>query len=399
MEHLLNKYVTGSITEEERLVLNKMINSPEYAGILEQIIDTELHTRAVEGEGHEALLSMIQQRLKLAIEKDKKSTSVDEKNQKPPRRIFYIARVAAVFLLLIAGGVYLWLNNGSKINTERDGGMGNAATDNRLKPGGNKAILKLADGTEIVLDSTGAGTVTSQGGVKVIKLADGGLAYKKTNGSRSGEVLYNTISTPKGGQYQLVLADGSRVWLNAASSLRFPTTFSDNQREVQLTGEGYFEIAPDRSMPFHVKINEMDIQVLGTQFNVNGYQDEGAIRATLVEGSVKVNHRGKESKLKPGQQAMLNNDGNIHVSDNVDMEEVVAWKNGRFQFTNADIKTILRQASRWYDVEFNYASDISQRFSGQIPRNVNAEELLKILEFTDKVQFEIKGSTIMVRPK
>ena len=265
-----------------------------------------------------------------------------------------------------------------------------------IVPGGNKAVLKLSDGTEILLDSAGQGTLAQQGSAKVIKLNDGQLSYQSKGTVR--ETLYNTITTPKGGQYQLVLADGSKVWLNASSSLRFPVVFSGEQRLVELTGEGYFEITKNERMPFHVQANGVDVKVIGTHFNVNAYTDESATRTTLLEGMVSVAQNNQTRTLRPGQQAAVNNAGMVVLND-VDIEEVVAWKNGMFQFKSADIGTILRQAERWYDVHFVYEGEISKEpFSGQISRNVNADQLLKILEIAGKVKFEATGRTIVVKP-
>jgi ferric-dicitrate binding protein FerR (iron transport regulator) len=216
-------------------------------------------------------------------------------------------------------------------------------------------------------------------------------------------LAYNTIATPRGGQYQLVLADGSKVWLNASSGLRYPTAFTGKERRVELTGEGYFEVAKNASMPFHVQVNQMDVEVLGTHFNINAYDDESAVKTTLLEGSVKVVKREtanvKENPivLQPGQQAEMKPHSPLAINHSPNIEEVMAWKNGLFQFKAAGIETVLRQAARWYDVEFVYKGNIPEKFSGQISRSANAEQLLKILELTGKVKFEINGKTIIVK--
>jgi ferric-dicitrate binding protein FerR (iron transport regulator) len=195
----------------------------------------------------------------------------------------------------------------------------------------------------------------------------------------------------------LTLADGTKVWLNAASSLQYPATFSGKTRKVMLTGEGYFEVAKNTAMPFHVQVNTMDVEVLGTHFNINSYANESAIRTTLLEGSVKVEEGRQVRTLQPGQQAAVVTNDEMKVLDHADLEEAVAWKDGMFQFKGADIETVLRQAERWYDVQFDYKGGIAVRFSGQISRSANAEQLLKILELTGRVKFEIHGKTIVVK--
>ncbi|MRG47957.1 DUF4974 domain-containing protein [Chitinophaga sp. SYP-B3965] len=268
----------------------------------------------------------------------------------------------------------------------------------QVVPGGNKAVLTLADGTQITLDSTGNGAIASQGNVQVIKLDSGQLAYNAAKGGKGNEMSYNTLVTPRGGQFRIILPDGSKVWLNAASSLHFPTAFNGKEREVQLIGEAYFEVAKNPQMPFKVKVNEMAVQVLGTHFNVMAYPDEANIKTTLLEGAVKIQHGAKAVQLKPGQQAQLNTAGNISVNEGVDMEEVVAWKNGYFHFNHESLEGMMRQIGRWYDAEITYEGNISDReFGGKIERGSDITEVLKILELS-KVHFRIEGKKIIVTP-
>lgn len=269
-----------------------------------------------------------------------------------------------------------------------------------LVPGGDRAVLTLADGTTIVLDSARNGILTRQGSIAVLKLNDGQLAYNNGTSSTT-KITYNTIATPPGGQYQLILSDGTKVWLNASSSLRFPVTFlTGKDREVELTGEGYFEVAKKVKSPFRVIAGDMKVKVLGTHFNVNAYDDEANIRTTLLEGRVEVSAGKEMQMLTPGQQARLDN-GTDHfkVVDNIDTEEVMAWKNGYFQFNGADLHTILRQAARWYGAEVAFLGQINETFSGEMPRSENLSQLLDILKATGKVEFEISGKRILVKPK
>ena len=198
----------------------------------------------------------------------------------------------------------------------------------------------------------------------------------------------------------MVLADGSKVWLNAASSLRFPAAFTGKERKVELMGEGYFEVAKNASMPFKVEVNGMEVEVLGTHFNINSYNDEPAIRTTLLEGSVKINKNNTTSLLKPGQQAEVNSAGEVRIINDAGIDEAVAWKNGKFQFDRADIYAVMRQIARWYDVDIEYkGAAIRSHFGGTISRNVNLSQVLNMLHLTGEVKCEVNGKKIMVMPE
>lgn len=291
------------------------------------------------------------------------------------RPLYKWLSVAAVLLLLMGGGYFLLAPKEQTNVAEKNKGRPfNPLTD---LPGGDKATLTLADGRTIVLDSTNNGAVSNEGGVKVIKL-DGQLSYAAV--SKTFRVLYNTITTPKGGQYQLVLSDGTRVWVNAASSLRFPTAFVGDERSVALTGEGYFEVARNETKPFRVTVGGTDVQVLGTHFNVMAYEDEPLLRATLLEGKVRIKNGNGLALLMPGQQAQINKSGVVAVDKNADTEETVAWKNGLFHFKNADVKTVMRTLARWYNVDVVYQGDVSKkRLTGKFYRNVSISQVLEIL--------------------
>jgi ferric-dicitrate binding protein FerR (iron transport regulator) len=223
------------------------------------------------------------------------------------------------------------------------------------------------------------------------------LSYN-TLKNKSSEVLYNTISTPRGGQYELMLSDGSKVWLNAASSLRFSASFVGKERKVELLGEAYFEVAKNAAMPFKVKVHGMEVEVLGTHFNINSYDNESMIRTTLLEGSVKINKNNSSSLLKPGQQAQMNKAGEIKIINNVDVEEAIAWKEGKFQFDKADIHDIMRQLARWYDVDVEYKGTVSSHFGGTISRDVNLSQVLNMLHLTGEVNFQIQDKKVLVMP-
>lgn len=385
-ESLLNKYLSGSITEEECVLLSRMLDEKQHRENLAAIMDKELEERAFESEEDTGLLIQIQENIQKRIKENRTTSKVVGLNW---RRL----AAAAVFILLAGAGAYLlWNSNSDRKREVAKHTQPKPVQD--IAPGSNKAVLQLADGTEILLDSAQDGTLARQGVVEIRKLDNGQLAYQAQQGKPEA-LLYNTITTPKGGQYQLVLADGTKVWLNAASSLRFPAAFAGKERVVELKGEGYFEVAKNATKPFHVRVHDMDVQVLGTHFNVNAYTDETVMRTTLLEGRIKVSKGDQSRLIKPGQQA-ANQNGSIDIKEDVNLEEVMAWKNGMFQFKSADLETILRQAARWYDIEVEYRGKIADRFSGQISRNVNISQLLKILELTGRVRFEIEGRKIIV---
>ncbi len=303
---------------------------------------------------------------------------------------------ASVGLLLLIATSYFLLNNEKKLL------LTTIASDNKgqqdIAPGGNKAILTLADGTKVILDSANNGAITKQGNVTVIKMNDGLLSYEKSAG-KDVEVVYNTISTPRGGQYQLVLADGSKVWLNAASSITYPTAFAGNERKVSMTGEAYFEIKHNEQVPFLVKVGSMEVKVLGTHFNIHAYGDENNISTTLLQGSVLVSEGIQKVKLEPGQQAQLHTPNKkLQTIGNVNLEEVMAWKNGFFQFNNAGVDVVMKEISRWYDVEVSYPQGIpNEKFWGSIRRDQNLSDVFKVLQESGG-HFKIEGGKVEVLP-
>jgi transmembrane sensor len=307
-------------------------------------------------------------------------------------------RMAAASLigLLVLGAYWQWNSRKADI-TRLSSPVKRAApslvTD--IPPGGDKAVLTLADGSAIVLGDANNGALARQGNTRIVKLG-GKLSYDAA-GAPAAEVLYNTIATPRGGQYEVDLPDGSKVWLDASSSLRFPTAFAGKERRVEITGEAYFEVAHNQDMPFIVKVGSSEVQVLGTHFNIMAYAEEAALKTTLLEGSVRFVNGSNASLLVPGQQAQLNKDGRQKVENGVDVGEVMAWKNGLFHFENADIETVMRQLSRWYDVEISYRDRrAGNLFFADIPRSTNLSDALKALMLTGKVHFEIQGKKIIV---
>lgn len=301
---------------------------------------------------------------------------------------------AAVILLFAVSGIYLWLNHNNQVQQLAQSKRVSNEAKVSIVPGGNKAMLTLSDGSSIILDSTHQGTLVKQGNAKVMKLNSATLAYSADN-AKDQEIVYNILSTPRGGQYQLILPDGTKVWLNASSSIYFPTLFKGKERNVTVTGEAYFEVAKNAAMPFNVTVKDMKVQVLGTHFNIMAYNDESSMNTTLLEGSVKVSKGYLNETLVPGQQSRINEIGDIKVV-NANIDEVMAWKNGWFQFNAYDIKQIMREISRWYDVDIEYEGKIpSGHFSGMMSRENDISQVLKIME-AGSVHFKIEGRKVIV---
>ncbi|MFB6454232.1 FecR family protein [Chitinophaga sp. Hz27] len=310
----------------------------------------------------------------------------------PPRRIAWYYAAAAITLLIIGA----WLYKASSY-TAPDVIIA-SSTQADVKPGGNKATLTLADGSVITLDSAGNGVLAQQGSTRIKKLANGQISYEGA-GTKDGKLLYNTMSTPLGGQYKLMLPDGTLVWLNAGSSITYPAAFAGNERKVTITGEVYFEVASMADKAFIVQAGNTHIMVLGTNFNINAYTDEESIRTTLLQGAVKVSSNNKEHVLQPGQQSSIKANGDIQINDHANTQQVVAWKDGYFSFDNADLATVMRQLARWYNVEVSYDGQLPARtFSGDIGRNLTLDQVLKGLAKT-RIKYRIEnGNRIIILP-
>lgn len=384
---ILDKYQDGTASRAEKALIEEYYRRLEMAGT------TEL-TSEEEGALKEAMYKQIAARAW-----EQKATIIPIK-----RKSYNIVAAAVVMATMIGAGSYFWI---FKKPTAMPSPTGTVQVKPRdLPPGRDAATLTLADGKTIILDSAN-GAISKQGSATVIN-NNGRVSYANANGNEGQPaVVYNKVSTARGNQYQLVLADGSKVWLNSASSLRFPTSFTGNRREVELDGEGYFEITKNAAKPFHVKTRTQDIKVLGTHFNVNAYSDEAAVKTTLLEGSVIVKSEAGGQKpeataqnsvtLKPGEQAVLsqaNSPFTIHHSPDID--QVIAWKNGWFEFDDTDIKTIMRQISRWYDVDIRYETKTNnEKYGGRISRNLNLSNILKMLE-NYGVHFRLERKTLYV---
>jgi len=315
----------------------------------------------------------------------------------PPAKSRHIIRYAAAAAILV--GLLLsipLLKQRSHINNDP------AITSqykNEVHAGGNHAILTLADGSKLVLDSTKTGLLSVQGKAHLTKVGQGSLVYQtRTTTDDHSITSYNTIATPAGGQYQVTLADGTKVWLNALSTLKFPTSFNGPARTVELKGEAYFEVAQNKNKAFHVLVNSLDVQVLGTKFNVNAYSDESSLKTTLLEGSVRLVKDNRSLILAPGQQGETIPTGGLSLIRDANTDEALAWKNGYFSFDDADIHTVMRQLARWYGIQVKYeGSPTRTLFWGKMGRDLNLTQVLTGLD-KSKVHFQLEGTTLTVLP-
>ncbi|MEJ2884306.1 FecR family protein [Pedobacter sp. GR22-6] len=369
LDILVKKYLDNTCSPQERAALESWYNK-----------ETEL------SEVHED--SVDYQKLESAIWKSL------EKDTQLPRRINWPVISGAAAVLLLCSVLYFHNPQQATQPVKQEN-----QTVNRILPGGNKAELLLADGSIVPLSDANTGLLAKQGEVTISKPEEGRISYQASAAQTEENISFNTLRTPKGGQYQIDLPDGTRVWLNSASSLKFPTAFSDVERRVEVSGEVYFEVAVNKKKPFKVASAGQTVVVLGTHFNVNAYPEERLIRTSLLEGSVKVISERKSVTIKPGQQTVFDTQTQETTVQDMDADAVLAWQKGYFQFNNEDIRSIMRKLSRWYDIEVEYSDKfIDQRFNGSVSRFEEAAKVLRMLEYTGTVHFKTKGRRVTVMP-
>ncbi|MGX5821027.1 FecR family protein [Chitinophaga lutea] len=359
LEELTGRYLDGTATDAERRMLD---------AYYEKMGATPVESETVPSD---RMLAAILEQTGLRRER--------------PRLVWLRRAAAAAAVVLVAGGTWFFL--------QREQHPGDHTIVANIPPAADRAVLTLANGDTLVLDESVARTIGKQGGANVARQADA-LVYQGEG--EAAAPVFNTLRTPRGGKYRLTLSDGTTVWLNAASSIRFPAQFDNRERRVRITGEAYFDVAQNASAPFIVEVDDRaDIRVLGTQFNVNAYTDEPTIITTLVSGKVQCLSGSSSTTLVPAQRAVIAG-GRIDVQL-ADVEASTGWKDGYFRFREADIKTIMRQVSRWYNVDVQYEADIRHLFVADIPRDAPLPEILKLLTLTDRVHFEVKGSVVTVK--
>ena len=391
---LIKKRIDEVLTEDERTELNAWVNLSDE----NKLRLHELTERSIIASKLEQFVAYNEEKSWVKL----KSQCLYEEAPIIPmkrRNKWWMYAAAAAVLIFVIG---YWLV--PRFARDDKGDKEIATQEQRFRndvkpPALNKATLTLEDGRVIVLDSLGNGAIAMQSGARISKVNDQ-LNYEKVLRSAQDDKLrYNTLTVPKGSKpVKLILADGSGVWLDAESSLTYPTAFVGKDRIVEMTGQAYYEIKKDAVKPFTVKkkADDASVQVLGTHFNVNAFDDEGSIKVTLLEGSVNVRKAGSEKIIAPGQQAQIDLDGRITLVKNVDIGQVMAWKNGMFNFKGARIETIMREVARWYDVEVVYEGKPKDEFVAPISRDVPVSKLLKLLEMTEKVKFRIEGRKVVV---
>jgi ferric-dicitrate binding protein FerR (iron transport regulator) len=381
LRFILEKFNEGTASAAELAELEQLLNDPEVASSLDELWD-KIPAAATffEESKSEALLAGIEARNQQAQRLHQGRTK---------RMVFSMA--ATIVVLLTA--IVLYLN----ISTDKNKNVLASTPEApvRITPGEDKAVLVLADGSTIRLEEKEQRKIPVQGNAHITRI-NGQVIYASKNANAGTPVLYNTLKTPQGGQYQLQLADGSKVWMNAGSSLRFPTSFQEKERIVELTGEAYFEIAKDAQRPFRVTVNDMQVNVLGTHFNIMAYENEAATAVTLLEGAVNVAHHQRSVNLQPGQQAQSGNNIQLKVLNNIDTEEAVAWKNGYFLTNHTSLPVLMRQIERWYNVDIVYEGKVpDKKFGGKIPRKSDLQEVLKVLELS-KVYTKLDGKKLTI---
>lgn len=395
IERLFQKYIQNECSPVEIEILLQYFSSAENQYFLKSLLKKESlsNDELTEDSNHSSLLKETFDKIKSEIDDNKKQQSAIVI---PFYKKAQFRAAAVVLLFLLGSTVYYSLHSqdGKAIAVEK------VQPFKDIEPGKNSAVLTLSNGAQILLGNARNGTLAQQGNMKVLKM-NGRISYTKAAANKNEKPVYNTIATTRGNEYQLILADGTKAWLNAASSIHFPAAFTGNERRVEITGEVYFEVAHDRSKPFRVEFSNAsgrkgEVEVLGTHFDVNAYPDENAIKTTLLQGSVKIRQSDKIQMLSPGQEAIISSDA-ITLKKDVDVAQVTAWKDGYFLFNNTDIQTIMRQVTRWYDVDVNFEGKIpADGFTGKISRNVPLSKFLRILELNDlKVRTEGRIITVI----
>lgn len=399
IKYLFNRYETGTATDEEKAELLDWFDDHRNKEVVNEYFMQEM-------QEERAFNALDKEEWRPVIEKILAGQKGKLVNIPGRRRILSRITAAAAILLVLAGGYWFFVHR-----PEEGKSMNKTAVNvyhDVKAPQVNRAMITLANGQRVFLDSAANGLLARQSSLTIVKTGDGQISYQQlTNGQpaygagtqprfKSRELIYNTLSNPRGSKVvDMILSDGSHVWLNSGSSITYPVAFTGIDRKVKVDGEAYFEVAHDPSKPFIVSNGDVDVQVLGTHFNVNAYSDETAIEVTLLQGEVRVSKGNLSALLKPKQQARISHE--ISVTNDIDTDEVMAWKDGIFLLDNTDLPTIMKQISRWYDVDIVFEGTITnKRFGGGVSRNSPLSEVLKLLE-ANGLHFELEGKTLKVK--
>ncbi|HKH61715.1 MAG TPA: FecR domain-containing protein [Flavitalea sp.] len=401
LNFLLRKHIAGTLTEDEKIELSTFVNRKQSKEAVVIALEDLLLQHTPEQEYDEKrFMPLVKGILSADGTSDSQQVIVDSipvpnTREKPAGKKIWWLLIIAILIAAAAFAYFYYFRASDSTTTSQNN---NTPIENDAAPGGNKAVLTISDGKTFALDSAKTGLITQQGNVRLTKAKNDELRY--TGSSHLNEaIMFNTVSTPRGGQYQILLSDGSRVKLNSISSITYPVSFSGSERNVTITGEVYFEIADNAGMPFKVRAYDMEVEVQGTDFNINAYTDEPAMKTTLLKGSLKLNKNSSKQVLQSLQQGQFDNEGNFTLEKNVDVNEVMAWRNGMFNFNNADLKIAMRQIGRWYDVDVIYeiGARMEQPVTCKVQRNVNLSEVVQALEKND-IRCRIDGKTLIVLP-
>lgn len=407
VKDLLEKVLAGKASEEElRMLADTLKRDADYE-VTEEMTAFLSKQQAAYALPGEERVTMLADRI-LEADKLPALSSIPLRPKTTVVALWKKVAVAAAVIVAVAATWFLWPAKKQTAGGELTGTDTNKGAD--VNPGNNKARLILANGKVVVLDTAANGTLSVQGQALISKCSDGQVSYTSSENApkeiNPAAPLFNTIEVPRGGQYKLILSDGTQVWLNAASSLRFPVTFTGQERMVELEGEGYFEVSPlpafpgggGEKKPFIVRTMQADVRVLGTHFNVCAYAGE-AWKTTLLEGKVVVKHNNTQSTLMPGNQALLaTREENIRIIPDADVFEAIAWKEGYFKFNDAGVGSIMQQLSRWYDVDIVYKDTLNRpRFNGQINRNIRLSGIVNALK-QGGINCTIEQNKLLVYP-
>lgn len=397
LQGLLRQYFNNTISSADCIELLDYLNSTDTDELINSIDEELLNLSEgpnFGGNQSQEVLRRIKSDPRFIQELSKPASQPTKYIRLYQQSWFRIA--AALLIFITAGLLVLRYKNTIATNSQK---TGNGQKLSMIIPGGKKAVLTMANGKTIVLTGAPDGVLAKVGAVDVLKTRNGEIVYDTKNeaATKSNPVEYNTLITPKGGEYQVVLPDGTKVWLNAASSITYPVEFTGNDRQVKLNGEAYFEVAKNKAKPFYVNINNVKVRILGTHFNISAYSDDNIITTTLLEGSVNITKNNSSSLLKPGQQAVIGSGSDkINVSE-ANIEDAIAWKNGYFIFSDENVTQIMKKVSRWYDVDVEYHGNLNdQRFGGTYYQSKSITELLQHLAAISKVHFTIQGRRVIV---
>lgn len=395
LKEIFSRYLENRCTTEEVETLLQYFHTDSEA-YLRQLITEELDSPEQQtNDRHlQALADKAFNRIQAQLIKQR--SDIISMPERRNRNLW--TRVAAAAILLVALSLTTYFILRPQTSQQPLVAKNEVKPRQDIAPGGNKAILILSNGKQINLSNAQNGRLAKEANAVIKKTADGKVIYQSNENQQTARIAYNTLKTPRGGKYDLTLADGTRVWLNAASSITYPSSFNGTDRQVEITGEAYFEVVHNAAKPFRVKVAGQVIEDLGTHFNINAYSDEPAIKTTLLEGSIRLSNNSGNLILKPGQQATVGPNQAISIDPDADTEEAVAWHHDLFKFNDASIETVMRQLSRWYDVDVSYEGKIPKRqFSGKIYRSTSALKVSDILSYK-QIHFRIEGRRIIVMP-